>query len=146
MRKDIKNQILKLKHSAQQCADAVLAQNPLTYEFFDAKFTEYMCDKFMLSKEELVTDDFYEICQLSADKAAHLPKGMLDAAELASKCGGATTAMNKKVLFFLAVNRDYGLNIQAEESVVVETFTQLKQLVYTKLTQTVGGENESTEG
>ena len=146
MRKDIKNQILKLKHSAQQCADAILAQDSLTYEFFDLKFTEYMCDKFMLSKDELVTDDFYEICQLSADKAAQLPKGMLDASELASKCGGATTAMNKKVLFFLAVNRDYGMGIQAEESVVVETFTQLKQLVYTKLIQSDGRENERTEG
>lgn len=41
----------------------------------------------MLEPEELVTDDFYEICQLSADKAAHLPKGMLDASALASKCG-----------------------------------------------------------
>ena len=87
----------------------------------------------MLQPQEVVTDNFYEICQLSADKASHLPKGMLDAAELASKCGGATTAMNKKVLFFLAVNRELQVEINAEESVAVDTFTQLKQLVYSKL-------------
>ena len=134
MRKDIKNQILQLKESAQQCADSILNQDPLTYEYFEEQFTRYLCNKFMLKPQELVTDNFYEICQLSADKAAHLPKGMLDAAELASKCGGATTAMNKKVLFFLAVNRELHVEISAEESVQVDTFTQLKQLVYAKLT------------
>ena len=133
MRKDIKERILQLKHSAQQCADAVRMQDPLTYAFFDEQFTSYLCDKFMLTRAELVTDDFYELCQLSADKAANLPKGMLDASELASKCGGATTAMNKKVLFMLAVKRDFGVEIHAGESVQVNTFTQLKKMIYEKL-------------
>ena len=133
MRKDIKNKILQLKESAQECADSILEQPDLSYEAFDRLFTRYLYNKFMLQPQEVVTDNFYEICQLSADKASHLPKGMLDAAELASKCGGATTAMNKKVLFFLAVNRELQVEINAEESVAVDTFTQLKQLVYSKL-------------
>ena len=93
----------------------------------------YLCEKFLLTPEELTTDNFYEICQLSAEKASNLPKGLLDASELASKCGGATTAMNKKVLFLLAVNREYGIVINADESVRIETFTELKRLVYDKL-------------
>jgi len=133
MRKDIKNKILQLKESAQECADSILEQPDLSYEAFDCLFTRYLCNKFMLQPQEVVTDNFYEICQLSADKASHLPKGMLDAAELASKCGGATTAMNKKVLFFLAVNRELHVEINAEESVAVDTFAELKQLVYGKL-------------
>lgn len=133
MRKDIKKQILERKASAQKCADCLLNQKQLTYNMFEHYFTLYLCDKFMLEPEELVTDNFYEICQLSADKAAHLPKGMLDVSELASKCGGATTAMNKKVLFLLAVQREYGIRIVAEESVMIDTFSELKQLVYDKL-------------
>lgn len=133
MRKDIKAQILAKKESALRFADSILQKRGLSYEEFDEAFTSYLCEKFMLEKSELITDNFYEICQLSADKAAHLPKGMLDAAELASKCGGATTAMNKKVLFMLAVKRDYRLEISAEESARVDTFTELKELVYGKL-------------
>ena len=133
MRKDIKNQILQLKESAQQCADSILNQDSLTYEYFEEQFTSYLCNKFMLKPQELVTDNFYEICQLSAEKSSSLPKGMLDAAELASKCGGATTAMNKKVLFLLNVNETYQITITAEESVKIDTFTQLKQLIYSKL-------------
>lgn len=133
MRKDIKEQILKNKKSAQQRADFLLNHPNLDWDTFSGEFTMYLCEKFMLVPEEITTDHFYEICQLSADKAANLPKGLLDASELASKCGGATTAMNKKILFLLAVNREFQIDIQAEESVQIETLTQLKQLVYTKM-------------
>ena len=133
MRKDIKQMIMEKKQSAQKYLDMILADRYMAYEIFDHFFTLYLCDKFLLTPEELTTDNFYEICQLSAEKASNLPKGLLDASELASKCGGATTAMNKKVLFLLAVNREYGIVIDADESVQIETFTALKQLVYDKL-------------
>ncbi|MCR5665625.1 MAG: hypothetical protein K6G01_02240 [Eubacterium sp.] len=133
MRKEIKEAILAKKEAAGRIVQTILSNPDISYEEFDHLFTLYLCEKFMLVEQELITDNFYEICQLSAEKASHLPKGMLDASELASKCGGATTAMNKKVLFLLAVNREYRVDIQAPESVRVETFTQLKRLVYRKL-------------
>ncbi len=133
MRKDIKEQILQKKKSASQYADFILKKQDLTREEFGIAFTSYLCDKFMLEPSDITTDNFYEICQISADKAASLPKGALDASELASKCGGATTAMNKKVLFMLAVKREYGIEISAEESVRIDTFTELKSLVYEKV-------------
>lgn len=133
MRKDIKETIMRLKESASEYADSILREPGISYEAFSHLFTLYLCNKFMLKPEEIVTDDFYEICKLSAEKASSLPKGLLDASELASKCGGATTAMNKKVLFLLAVNREYGIEIKADESVKIETFTALQQLVYHKL-------------
>lgn len=124
---------MRLKESASEYADSILKEKDLTYEWFSGLFTSYLCSKFMLTPEEIITDDFYEICKLSAEKASHLPKGLLDASELASKCGGATTAMNKKILFLLAVNREYGIEIVAEESVQIETFSGLKALIFAKL-------------
>lgn len=124
---------MKGRASAQQCVDALRNTKPLSREVFDRLFKKYMCSKFMLEPEEAATDDFYELCQISADKAANLPKGALDASELASKCGGATTAMNKKVLFLLAVNREFGIKITAEESVGIQLFSELQQLVFDKL-------------
>lgn len=133
MRKAIKESILSRKKSAEQCAGFLLHRESLSFPEFEDAFTGYLCDKFLLEREELTTDDFYAICQLSAEKASHLPPGLLDASELASKCGGATTAMNKKVLFLLALNRELGANLSAEEGVAIDTFTQLKVLVYDKL-------------
>ena len=132
-RKEIIRRIKETKESAAKCAGSILDSPDIGFPEFDSIFTQYLCFKFMLDPEELVTDNFYEICQLSAEKSSSLPKGMLDAAELASKCGGATTAMNKKVLFLLSVNETFDIRITAEESVKIETFTQLKELIYSKV-------------
>lgn len=134
-RKEIVRLIKDLKESAQKCADSILQDPDMDYEEFEQIFTRYLCYKFMLDPAELTTDNFYEICQLSAEKSSNLPKGMLDAAELASKCGGATTAMNKKVLFLLNANETYQITITAEESVKIDTLTQLKKLIYQKIEQ-----------
>lgn len=40
---------------------------------------------------------------------------------------------NKKILFLLAVNREYGINVTAEDSVQIDTFTQLCDCIYQKL-------------
>ncbi len=132
-RKDIVKLIKNLKESAQECADSILKKPDIGYEEFADYFTKYLCFKYMLDPSEITTDNFYEICRLSAEKSSHLPKGMLDAAELASKCGGATTAMNKKVLFLLNVNETFGITITAEESVKIDTFSELKKLIFDKI-------------
>ena len=70
---------------------------------------------------------------IRSEKIAGLPTLQRDAALTASRCGGATTAMNKKVLFLLSVNREYSIQITPEESMKIDTFTQLKKLVYEKV-------------
>ncbi|WP_288775820.1 hypothetical protein [uncultured Eubacterium sp.] len=134
MRKAIKEKILQQKKDSQFYVKMICeGQSSLSREVFGSLFLQYMCAKFLLEPEEITTDNFYEICQISAEKAAKRPHGELDAAEAASKCGGATTAMNKKILFLLAVNREYGINVTAEDSVQIDTFTQLCDCIYQKL-------------
>ena len=133
MRKDIKNKLLQKKESAAVYVDFILKHTDLSYEQFEDYFTEYVCDKFVLEKNEINTDDFYKICAYSVEKIAGLPTLQRDAALTASRCGGATTAMNKKVLFLLSVNREYSIQITPEESMKIDTFTQLKKLVYEKV-------------
>ncbi len=134
MRKDIKEKILQQKKDSELYIKMIReGRKSLSRDVFGHLFLQYMCAKFLLDPQEIVTDNFYEICQISAEKAAKRPHGELDAAESASKCGGATTAMNKKILFLLAVNREYDINITAEDSVQIDTFTQLCDCVYQKL-------------
>ena len=134
MRKTIKEKILQQKRDSQFFVKMICERGKnLSKDAFKTMFMQYMCAKFLLEPEEITTDNFYEICQISAEKAAKRPHGELDAAEAASKCGGATTAMNKKILFLLAVNREYGINVTAEDSVKIDTFTQLCDCIYCKL-------------
>lgn len=131
MRKDIKRQILMEKESSGQYRDQILSAADLPFARFRELFHKYMCAKLLLEAEEIRTDNFYEICALSAGKAANkMARGELDAAEAASKCGGATTAMNKKVLFIMAVRREFSVAITPQESAAIDTFSQLCQCVY----------------
>ena len=122
---------MQKKESATVYVDLILKHTDLSYEQFEDYFTEYLCDKFVLEKNEINTDDFYKICAYSVEKIAGLPASQRDAALTASRC--ATTAMNKKVLFLLSVNREYSIQITPEESMKIDTFTQLKKLVYEKV-------------
>lgn len=132
MRKALKEELLRAKGQVADFAAALSGGGPMDRTQFDRLFRAYLCAKFMLEPEEIQTDDFYAICRLSAEKAARFPKGALDAAELASKCGGATTAMNKKVLFLMALKRELGIDISPEEGAAVDRLSQLMELVYEK--------------
>lgn len=132
MRKVWKEELLQAKGQAAGFAAALSSGETMDRIQFSGLFRAYLCAKFMLDPDEIQTDDFYAICQLSAEKAARFPKGALDAAELASKCGGATTAMNKKVLFLMALKRELDIDISPEEGAVVDRLSQLVALVYEK--------------
>lgn len=132
MRKALKEELLRAKGQAAAFAAALSGGGVMDRAQFSALFRAYLCAKFMLEPDEIQTDDFYAICQLSAEKAARFPKGALDAAELASKCGGATTAMNKKVLFLMALKRELNIDISPEEGAAVDRLSQLVALVYEK--------------
>lgn len=134
MRKEVKENILKQKNDSHIYLQMIKEKgHNLIREEFGELFLRYMCAKFLLEPGEITTDNFYEICQISAEKASKLPHGSIDAAEAASKCGGATTAMNKKILFLLAVNREYGITLTADDSVQIDTFAQLCDAVYQRI-------------
>ena len=133
MRQKIKERILRQQKLSQNFVDLILSQKYMDQAEFKKLFFAYMCSKFSLETEEVTTDNFYEICQISAEKVAKMPHGELDAAESASKCGGATTAMNKKILFLLAVNREYQIQLDADDSIRIDTFLDLTDCVYQKL-------------
>lgn len=132
-RRQITAGILAQKNRAAQWAEKMKGHQYSSPEEFACLFTNYLCAKFMLAPEELDTDDFYRICQYSVERASQFPPGFIDAAEFASKCGGATSATNKKVLFIMALHREIGIPLEVEEVVPVNLLSQLIHLCYRKL-------------
>ena len=73
MRKAIKEKILQQKKGSQFYVKMICeGQSSLSREVFGRLFLQYMCAKFLLEPEEITTDNFYEICQISAEKAANV--------------------------------------------------------------------------
>ena len=134
-RVEIKNQILNKKERSGFCAKYIQDHPEMTKTEFDQVFTEYFCAKLLLEACDVRTDDFYELCQISVRKTAKLREEAEDEALIASKCGGATTAMSKKILFLLAVNEAFHCQITPEQSMETDTFTKLKATVYEALSK-----------
>ena len=132
-RQQIKAALLARKEQSAACARQICERTYRGQEEFSLLFRRYLCGKFMLEPEDLDTDDFYRICQYSVEKASHYPPGSIDAAEFASKCGGATTATNKQVLFIMALRRELHVPITVEEAVSVDLLSQLIAICYQKL-------------
>lgn len=134
-RRDIKTRILEEKNSSAQVVQQILSEKNLDEERFSSLFRSYLCAKFLLEPDEITADNFYEICRISAEKTAARLRGQPDAARAATdaNCSGATTAMSKKVLFLMAVEREYGISLSPEESAAVDTWGDLCRLVYGKL-------------
>lgn len=135
-RQRIKADILASKERSQHYAQGIHDRQFGSFEEFSHLFLGYLCGKFFLNPEDVDTDDFYQICQYSVERASHYPPGAIDAAEFASKCGGATTATNKKVLFIMAIRRELHIPLTVEEAVSIGTLSQLISCCYGYLEET----------
>lgn len=58
--------------------------------------------------------------------------------DLAKSCDGATSAMAKKVLLLLSIQRELDIQIPAEQAAKDITLTQLAELVWTELERAPG--------
>ena len=132
-RSAIMREILSHKGTAAGCAEKINAGTYRNLDEFSKLFREYLKGKFILENADLACDDFYQICQRSVERASRYPPGVIDASEFASRCGGATTAANKKVFFMLALRQELRIPLTDEEAVAVDTLSGLISLCYRKL-------------
>ena len=56
--------------------------------------------------------------------------------DTAKSCDGATSAMAKKVLLFMTIERELGLQLPALETARVKTLEDIAQLVYRTMQNT----------
>lgn len=132
-RSAIKREILSHKGTAAEYAQKIVAHGYKNHDGFSELFRCYLKGKFILEDADLVSDDFYQICQRSVERATQFPPGAIDASEFASRCGGATTATNKKIFFMMALRQELGVPLTDEEAVATDTLSGLISLCYRKL-------------
>lgn len=133
MRKDIKEKILKEKKDSLKYVQYIRNNKNMDKNQFSEIFVEYLYNKLFILKSEVNTNNIYEICKYSVDKISKLPKNIRDSSEYASKCGGATTAINKKALLLIAIRREFEIDFDGMVAANIETVEELVNLVYSKL-------------
>ncbi len=92
---------------------------------------QYVLDKFLLDdEEEIHTDDINELAKKSVEKAGKLNPNEATLLDVSKHCGATSSFMTKKVLLYLALAEDLGVNLQKYDMSEIETTGELAALLY----------------
>lgn len=125
----IKERLLQSKEAAARVAAAILANEKPDRKFLNEHLRQYLERKFMLEQDECASDDIDELSKASIAKSLKISKELLKEVDLATSCEGATSATIKKVLFFMAVQRELGIRLAPDDIAQVKTLEDLTELV-----------------
>ena len=126
----IREVLLRSRKAAQEHMDQIKGAAPLTRGLLREELSRYILSKYMLDGVDCGTENFNALTELSLSRSMKVSKELVKEFDLAKSCDGATSAMAKKVLLFLNIQRELGLEIPAEESAKDITLTQLADLIW----------------
>ena len=89
----------------------------------------YVKRKYMLDDEECESDVLMDLIHASLDKSLKAPKGSAEAIELASGCGGVSSAVTKKILLLMVIQKELSIKFDPESVPNVKTVRDLALLI-----------------
>lgn len=133
---NIRALLLASKKAAARQMELIREKKPLTYAYFHDCLRRYVLEKYMLTDADCPADeDFNEIVETSLSKSMKVSKSLVEEFDTARSCDGATSAMAKKVLLFMAIQRDLGIELPATESARIKTMSDLTRLAFDEMRQ-----------
>lgn len=130
-----KEMILASRKEAQTHMDAILAANPLTEDILYNEILEFIRCKFMLSSEDCKACDynFDAMSTLSLSNSMKISKELVEQFDMAKSCDGVSSAMAKKVLLFMAIQKSMNITLPARETATVKTVRDISTMIWTTL-------------
>lgn len=129
----IKELILTSRRIASEDMAAIKAQEPLTYEFFSRKLRDFVLHKYMLSPKMELPENFSVLTEFSLSRSMKISPELVKEFDLARSCDGASSAMAKKVLLFMAIQRELGILLPARASAQITTIQALADLAWNEM-------------
>ena len=136
-RSEIRRRLLRARKAAKTHMDAICGTSPLTYPLLKQKLRQFILAKFLLDEEEIPENaDFDGLVEKSLSHSMKIDPGLVAEFDTAKSCDGATSAMAKKVLLFMTMERELGLQLPALETARVKTLDDISQMVYKTMQNT----------
>lgn len=129
----IKELILSSKRIAAADMAEIKAAQPLTKDFFSRKLRDFVLHKYMLSPEMELPENFSALTELSLSRSMKISPELVKEFDLAKSCDGASSAMAKKVLLFMAIQRELGIQLPAMASARITTIQGLAELAWEEM-------------
>lgn len=116
--------------SAALHAKAVGDSSRFDRSFLEKHIRQYILCKFMLSADECTDELLDSLAQQSLAKSMKLPKEIVSDADLGKGCGSAGSLVTKRVLLFMAIERDFRIRLPANEAAKIVTLSDISSLVW----------------
>ena len=129
----IKNHLISHREHAQHQIDYIKAHRHMEEDELHTYIYDYVLYKYNLFGEVAdvyVSDD---LAELSVAKAIKLSKEQAIAYDNKASCDGATSAMNKKVLLLMAIQKELNIKFPLDEVVQIKDTKKLTSVVYRQL-------------
>ena len=129
----IKNHLISHREHAQHQIDYIKAHRHMEEDELHTYIYDYVLYKYNLFggvADVYVLDD---LAGLSVAKAIKLSKEQAIAYDNKASCDGATSAMNKKVLLLMAIQKELNIKFPLDEVVQIKDTKKLTSVVYRQL-------------
>ena len=126
----IKNHLISHREHAQHQIDYIKAHRHMEEDELHTYIYDYVLYKYNLFGE--VSDVYVldDLAELSVAKAIKLSKEQAIAYDNKASCDGATSAMNKKVLLLMAIQKELNIKFPLDEVVQIKDTKKLTSVVY----------------
>lgn len=133
-RAEVRRLLLRARREADACISAITTADPLRYDFLHEQLYRYVLAKFLLTDGDRPADDsFHALVETSLSRSMGISPDLVKEFDTARSCDGATSAMAKKVLLFMAIQQALHIELPARESAQIKTMGDLSALVWETL-------------
>lgn len=129
----IKNHLISHREHAQHQIDYIKAHRHMEEDELHTYIYDYVLYKYNLFGEVADVYVLDDLAELSVAKAIKLSKEQAIAYDNKASCDGATSAMNKKVLLLMAIQKELNIKFPLDEVVQIKDTKKLASVVYRQL-------------
>lgn len=136
-RQQVRNLIKRSRAAAASQMNALKAAKRLDSPTVDGYLRSYILHKYLLTEEELPKGEiFADIVQASLAKSMKVSKDLVEQFDRAQSCDGTTSAMAKKILLIMAIQRELGITLDETACARIGTLSDFTQLVFDTMAKT----------
>ena len=126
----IRQVLLRSKQLAQKQVDRLYESDSITFSFLNECITAFIRAKFMLEPSDCEGVDFQKLSELSLSKSMKISPELVKEFDTARSCAGATSAIAKKTLLYLSIQKSLKIELEAEKTPKVHSFEEFAALVW----------------
>lgn len=132
---DIRELLLRSRVESRRHMETIRQADPLTYDILQEELFRYVMKKFLLPGDCTPETEFDFLTEQSLARSMNISPELVAQFDRAKSCDGATSAMAKKVLLFLSIQRELGIELPAEESARIRTMRDFARMVWNTLAE-----------